>query len=72
MANGTMREAILDALARHELVTSAPLPDALLPMIADRMATIAQLGGVAPDDRSTLDTMAAAAIQSCSSSLHDD
>lgn len=71
-SGGTMREAILDALARHELATSAPLSDTLLPAIADRMATIARLGGVAPDDRSTLDKMAAAAIQSCSSSLHDD
>jgi len=58
------RAAILDAIARHEVVNSAVVPDDFLPLVQNTSSTMMRLNRIAPDDRAAIDNTVADAIQS--------
>lgn len=60
----TARGAILDAIARHEFVNSATLPDDALPQVHSATATMMRLNQIDPGDRAAVEKTVADAIQS--------
>ncbi|WP_428333240.1 M23 family metallopeptidase [Novosphingobium sp.] len=58
------RAAILDAIARHEVVNATQLPDDLLPEIQNTSATMMRLDQIDPSDRASINNTVANAIQS--------
>ncbi len=56
--------AVLDALARHEIVQRASLPDDVLPAIKASAETLLRLNRTDPADQPAIDAIVATAIQS--------
>jgi len=60
----TSRSAILDAIARHEIVNTVALPDETLPAVQNAAQTMMRINQLDPGDRASIDNTVANAIQS--------
>jgi len=60
----TRRAAVLDALARHEVLNGSTLPDDVLPAVQSASETMLRLNQTDPGDRPSIDNTVANAIQS--------
>lgn len=59
----TSRSAILDAIARHEVVNTATLPNGALPGVKTTAETMMRINQIDPSDRTLIDNTVADAIQ---------